>query len=232
MTQSKQLLKPRVILQVLVFVVALPMLPLIVSGQWSWVEGWVFAWTYILSFAISRLLVARRNPDLIGERARFLRHKDIEPFDRVLAPLLAILSVLMLGVIGLDKRFTASPPFPLAVVLVAYGLIVVGWVFGSWALLANPYFSGEVRLQRDRGQHVISSGPYHWIRHPGYVGGLLTYLATPFFLGSLWGILPALLLSTVLIVRTQLEDRTLQAELDGYRAYAGRVRWRLLPGVW
>ena len=232
MAQSKPVFMARVIAQLLVFVVIFPMLPLFVSGQWNWLAAWIFALTYIVAFAVSRVLVARRYPDLLGERAKFLAHEDTKSWDKVLAPLLAASTVLLFVVIGLDKRFGWSPTFSPAVVIAAYGVILFGWVVGSWALLENRYFSGVVRLQRDRGQRVVNTGPYHWIRHPGYSGGLLTYLATPIFLSSLVGILPALLLMAVLIVRTRLEDATLQAELDGYAAYAGDVRYRLVPGVW
>ena len=89
-----------------------------------------------------------------------------------------------------------------------------------------------VRIQTDRGHKVVSSGPYRWLRHPGYAGGLLTYLATPFFLDSPWAFLPAPFITIVLVIRTKLEDRTLQNELEGYREYARQVRYRLLPGVW
>jgi protein-S-isoprenylcysteine O-methyltransferase Ste14 len=89
-----------------------------------------------------------------------------------------------------------------------------------------------VRIQTERGHQVVSTGPYRWMRHPGYAGALLAYLATPFFLDSQWAILPAIFISIVLVIRTSLEDRTLQEELPGYREYAGRVHYRLLPGVW
>jgi protein-S-isoprenylcysteine O-methyltransferase Ste14 len=98
--------------------------------------------------------------------------------------------------------------------------------------MENRFFSGTVRLQPERGQRVVSSGPYRWIRHPGYAGGLLVYLATPIFLDSIWACLPAILLTALLVLRTALEDRFLQDELAGYREYAGRVRYRLVPGVW
>jgi protein-S-isoprenylcysteine O-methyltransferase Ste14 len=100
------------------------------------------------------------------------------------------------------------------------------------ALFSNPFFSGVVRIQTERGHQVISHGPYRLLRHPGYAGNLLYYLAVPLFLDTLWAYLPALLLVLVTVIRTALEDRTLQAELDGYAAYAGRVRYRLLPGIW
>ena len=116
--------------------------------------------------------------------------------------------------------------------LAALLIILAGYVLGSYALLANRFFSGMVRIQTERNHQVVSSGPYRWMRHPGYAGALATYLAVPFFLDSLWALLPALVISALLVVRTAWEDATLQAELDGYQTYARQVRYRLLPGVW
>lgn len=89
-----------------------------------------------------------------------------------------------------------------------------------------------VRIQADRGHRVVSGGPYRWIRHPGYAGALLAYLAAPFLLDSPWAFIPAALTAIVLLARTRMEDSTLQSELPGYRDYARRVRYRLLPGLW
>jgi protein-S-isoprenylcysteine O-methyltransferase Ste14 len=99
-------------------------------------------------------------------------------------------------------------------------------------LIENRFFSGMVRIQAERGHQVVSSGPYRWMRHPGYAGALVTYLATPVFLDSLWAFLPVVFLAVVLVVRTKLEDKTLRDQLEGYRDYARKVRYRLLPGVW
>jgi protein-S-isoprenylcysteine O-methyltransferase Ste14 len=103
---------------------------------------------------------------------------------------------------------------------------------GSYALIENRFFSGMVRLQEDRGQHVISTGPYGWVRHPGYSGALLTYIATPFLLDSLWSFIPVVLITIILFIRTALEDKTLQEKLSGYSGYAKKVRSRLIPGIW
>jgi len=222
----------RAVFLVLFFIILIPLLPLLISRHWNWWEAWTYAVINILSFAISRALAARRNPDLLTERARMLNHKDAKSFDKILSPLLGLVGISLPLVAGLDELFGWSPPFNLPVKIVSLVLIFVGYIISSYALIANRFFSGVVRIQTDRDHQVVTTGPYHWIRHPGYAGALLTYLATPFFLDSYWLFLPVLLLIIILVIRTNLEDRTLQNELEGYREYVSRVRCRLLPGIW
>lgn len=232
MNNQQKIISPRVVVQVLFFIVVIPFLPLLISWRWDWWEAWVYALSGILGFAISRGLVARRHPDLIAERARFMQHEEAKPWDKALAPLLGLGGGLVLLVAGLDALFDWSPPFSLPVKILALVIIVAGYVLGSYALVENRFFSGIVRIQTDRGHQVVSSGPYRWIRHPGYAGALLTYLATPLFLDSGWSFLPTVFITILLVIRTTLEDRTLQKELPGYAEYARRVQYRLLPGIW
>jgi protein-S-isoprenylcysteine O-methyltransferase Ste14 len=232
MNPRPKILSLRVLLQVLVFVVLVPFLPLLISGHWGWWEAWVYALVGVLTFAISRFLAARRHPDLLAERARFLDHEDAKPWDRLLAPLVGLGGGLVPLVAGLDALFGWSPAFNLPTKVLALALILGGYALASYALIENRFFSGMVRIQTDRDHRVVSTGPYRWMRHPGYAGSLLAYLATPLFLDSRWAFLPAVLITVVLVIRTNLEDQTLQDELGGYREYAGRVRYRLLPGVW
>ncbi len=223
---------PRVVIQMLVFIVVIPFLPLLISWRWGWWEAWVYALVCILGFVISRALAARRHPDLLAERARFTQHEDAKSWDKVLAPLTGLGSGLIPLAAGLEARFGGTSTFSLPMELLALAFILAGYALGSYALIENRYFSGMVRIQRDRDHHVVSSGPYRWVRHPGYTGALLTYWATPMFLDSPWAFLPVVFLTVVLVIRTRLEDETLQEELDGYRDYAARVQYRLLPGVW
>jgi protein-S-isoprenylcysteine O-methyltransferase Ste14 len=223
---------PRAIVQMLFFIIVIPFLPLLISWRWDWREAWAYAIIYILGFVASRALAARRHPDLIAERARFMRQENVKPWDRVLAPLVSLGGGLIPMVAGLEARFDASPTFSLPLKILALAVILAGYALGSYALIENRFFSGMVRIQAERGHRVVTSGPYRWMRHPGYAGALLSYLATPLFLDSPWAFLPAALLTAALIVRTHLEDKTLQDELSGYREYAGRVRYRLIPGVW
>ena len=157
---------------------------------------------------------------------------EAKPWDRVLAPVIGIGSALILVVAGLDKRRDGSAGSGPTAELLPLGIILAGLGLGSYALIENRFFSAMVRIQFDRGHQVVSGGPYRWIRHPGYAGAILVYLATPVLLDSQRALLPALAFSAILVARTALEDRTLQNELSGYRDCAQKVRYRLLPGVW
>ena len=111
-------------------------------------------------------------------------------------------------------------------------LLLVSYVFVLWAMATNRFFSGVMRIQRERGHSVVTSGPYAIVRHPGYAGSVLSCLGAPMMLGSPWAEVPAALTVVAIVVRTALEDRTLRAQLPGYVAYARKVRYRLIPGVW
>jgi protein-S-isoprenylcysteine O-methyltransferase Ste14 len=232
MNDQKSPITLRVIAQLLLFIVAIPFLPLLISRHWDWWEAWVFGALNVSAFVISRILAARRNPDLIAERAHYMQQENIVPWDKLLALLLAIVTIAVMLVAGLDEIYHWSPSYGPLIKLGSLIAILLGYALSSYAFIENRFFSGTVRIQADRGHKVISSGPYHWIRHPGYAGGLLTYLVTPLLLDSYWLYLPIVCLVILVIVRTYLEDRYLQIELEGYREYAMQVRYRLLPGLW
>ncbi len=135
-------------------------------------------------------------------------------------------------VAGLDERFGWSAPFAPWVQVVALVAVALSYLLGNWAMVANRYFSSVVRIQEDRGHTVVSGGPYRFVRHPAYTGSLFGTLAMAIALGSWWALIPAGVDAVGLIVRTGLEDRTLQAELPGYANYARQTRYRLFPGIW
>jgi protein-S-isoprenylcysteine O-methyltransferase Ste14 len=232
MDEGRRTITPWVVVQLLVFIVVVPFLPLLITRRWGWWEAWVYGLVAVLGFAASRALAARRHPDLLAERAQFMRHENPESWDRLLAPLLGLGGGLIPLVAGLDVLLGWSPSFGLPVKIVALAGILAGYGLGSWALIENRFFSGMVRKQAERGHEVVSSGPYRWVRHPGYAGALVTYLASPFFLDAAWALVPVGFITVVLVIRTRLEDRWLQEQLAGYGAYAQRVRHRLVPGVW
>ena len=233
MDQNTKTFSPRIIIQLIVVVIILPLLPMLISWRWSWWQAWAFALICTLGFVISRVLASRRHPDIIAERAGSLNREDAKPWDRLLAPLMGMGGLVVPLIAGLEDRFNWSPaPFGLPLNIAAILLMILAYAFSSWALIENRYFSGVVRIQAERGHEVVSSGPYAWMRHPGYAGSFWSYLAMPFILDSAWAFIPAVVLIGVMILRTSLEDRTLQEELPGYRDYARKVRYRLFPGIW
>ena len=232
MAEIKKTFPLRAIVQMVLLVFAAPFIPMIISGQWGWWQAWAYAIASALAFIISRVIASRRHPDLIAERARFMEAKDTKPWDKVLAPLLGIGSILILVVAGLDRFYRWSSAFSTTANVIALVGVIVGYAFSSWALIENRFFSGTVRIQTERGHHVVSTGPYRILRHPGYAGGILGYIFIPILLDSLWAFVPTILLGVVMIVRTALEDKTLQVELPGYKEFAQKTRYRLFPGIW
>jgi len=232
MDDQKKSLTPRYFIQLLVFILVIPFLPLLISRSWDWWEAWVYGFINVAGFAVSRAMAARRNPDLITERAQFMKHENVVSWDKILAPVVVLGGGLIPLVVGLDELMNWSPAFSILLKIIALAVILTGYIWGSYALIQNRFFSGMVRIQSDRGHQVISSGPYRWMRHPGYAGAIWTYLATPLFLDSVWALIPAVFLVIVLVLRTSLEDKVLQLELEGYSEYAEQVRYRLFPGIW
>ena len=200
----------------------------VAAGRLDWPAAWIYTGISMVDAILLSLLV---SPELMRERMH--PKAGAKAWDRVLARLTGPLgSIVILVVAGLDKRFGWSVPVPLAVQFAGLAVFVFGMGLMTWAMAVNDYFSLVVRIQRDRGHTVMTGGPYRYVRHPGYVGGILFQLGAPLLLGSLWALVPVGLTICFLVVRTALEDRTLLNELDGYREYAGQTRYRLLPGVW
>ncbi len=200
------------------------------SGRIDWIGGWLYLALVVVGPLATFWLLARKWPDLIAERATL--QKGTQPWDKVLAPLVALVFPLAMWIVAaLDTRYGWSR---LSVWVQAAGfvLIVLGMLIILWAMLANRFFSSTVRIQKDRGHSVISTGPYAHLRHPGYSGALAYTLGTPLALDSVPALLPAGLCAALFVLRTALEDRTLKAELEGYAEYARRVRWRLIPAIW
>jgi protein-S-isoprenylcysteine O-methyltransferase Ste14 len=203
------------------------------AGTTHWWQGWFYVIFTFLGSLLSRVLMARRNPDQIAERAQGLIKKDTKSFDRVLMPLIGIVAPLIFSVLaGFDKRFEWSPEFPLWVIISGIGLMVLAYSVTTWAMIVNRFFSSVVRIQKDRGHRVVTSGPYAVVRHPSYMVTMLAYFGMVMLLGSLWALIPAILVNMAYIARTSLEDRTLQKELPGYQEYSTKTRYRLFPGIW
>ena len=182
------------------------------SGRLDWWAAWLYLGIFVMGVVINAAILLRRNPELIAERAEV--KEDTKGWDRVLSLLWGLLSAIGVPLVaGLDMRFGWSSPIPLALRVLAFVLVVLGTAFASWALITNAFFAGTVRIQEERGHTVASEGPYRFVRHPGYSGWILSGLALPLMLGSLWALIPAVLAAGALAVRTAFEDRLLLAEL-------------------
>jgi protein-S-isoprenylcysteine O-methyltransferase Ste14 len=169
----------------------------------------------------------------MAERQNIENAQSAKAWDKVLAPLMALsVSFPLVIVAGLDHRCGWSPAFPLWLIVLGFILITLGYAFAAWAFVENRFFSSVVRIQADRGHVVCDSGPYRIVRHPGYAGNIPPLLGIVLALGSVWTIIPAVAALIIAVIRTALEDRTLQEELPGYRDYTQRVRYRLIPGVY
>ena len=220
-------------IQFVLFVILFPCVLFLAAWRLDWPIAWAYVALHIVSALVSRLIVLRISPDLLVERARSLDAERGKRWDRPLVLLAALIGPLVIWIVaGFDERWSWSPDLSLPLQVAALLLVLLGYGIGTWAMAANAYFSGVVRIQDDRGQTVVQTGPYRLVRHPAYAGALLCYLAMPVMLDSLWTFIPAVLTVAVVWLRTLLEDRTLAAELPGYYDYAQRTRYRLIPGVW
>lgn len=199
------------------------------TGTFSWPAGWIYVIASLTGFLTIGLYVARKNPEVVNERGR--SSQDTKTWDKLFAALYAPLLFLLPLVAGLDWRFSWSEMAP-AWQIVGFVLLVPGIILPYAAMLANRFLVTTVRIQTEREQTPVTTGPYRYVRHPMYVGAILAALGGPLLLGSWWALLVGAVSSALVIARTALEDRTLQEELPGYAEYVARVRYRLLPGVW
>jgi protein-S-isoprenylcysteine O-methyltransferase Ste14 len=210
-----------------------PLILFLSAGTTKWGMAWAYFSVSILGMVVSRVIAIRKNPDLLEERARYQESDNVKSWDKVLVPIAALYGPMVTIIVaGLDMRFGWTIVFPLWFQLLALLVGIIGLVIASWAMVENRFFSAVVRIQDDRDHSVCDTGPYRYIRHPGYAGGILFYLITPVVLNSIWAYIPISISVIATVVRTALEDQLLVNELPGYREYTQKTRFRLLPGVW
>jgi len=211
----------------------IPLILLVCGGDFRWWQAWVY---FVLIFTAGiggRILAEKRHPGILVERVTSEKTLNAKPWDKVLSPLMAIsLTFPLLIIAGLDHRYGWTPLFSTWLNILGIVLIALGYTFAAWALIENRFFSSTVRIQTDRGHSVCDSGPYRIVRHPGYAGNLLALPGMVLALGSAWMLVPAMVALIIAVIRTALEDRTLQEELPGYQNYTQRVHYRLIPWIY
>ena len=202
------------------------------AGRRDIPRAWLFFGAAFVYFVASTLALYRFNPELLIARLT-LRREGSKTWDEILMRAANLTGMLLIpAVAGLDLGRYGWSSLDIIYAVPGFVLFILGAVLITWAMIVNRYFESTVRIQEDRDHEVVSTGPYRFVRHPGYLSGILWMSSVPLILGSLYTLLPVMIYSVMMILRTHLEDRTLRDELPGYAEYAERVRFRLIPWVW
>ncbi len=200
------------------------------GGTFNWPEAWLFLFLYAVALTGIVVWMKKNAPDLLKERMS--RKKDAKTWDKVILSIYTVLVMIMLAVIGFDAVRYNWSHVPLLVKVLGFLGFFPAYMLVFWTMTQNRYLSEVVRIQKERGHDVCTTGPYRYIRHPMYVGVIIFVLCLPLALGSFFALILSAAIVIVFIIRTALEDKTLQKELSGYKEYAEKVRYRLIPGVW
>lgn len=212
------------VIQIAVFFVA--------AGRRDVPWAWLYFVVNFVGMVSNAVTLALRSPGMLNYRGQ-RKKADTKAWDRKLLPVFGVLAMYVVPLImGFDVGRYHWSHLGLWATLLGVVLISLGWLLLTWAMLVNPHFEATVRIQLDRQHRVVTAGPYRVVRHPGYVGASLWMFGSPLIVGSAYGLVPAGATVALLVLRTYLEDKTLQAELPGYAEYAQRVRYRLIPGLW
>jgi protein-S-isoprenylcysteine O-methyltransferase Ste14 len=211
-------------------IVMLAVMLFLAAGTLNWIAGWAMVIVMAGWVIATAIVVIPRYPELLAERTG--PKKGAKTWDTALLGLYGVAMMIMWIVAGLDVRYSWSSEIGRTAQIGAMLIVIGAYALVVWATGTNAFFSQVVRIQTERGHTVVSAGPYQYVRHPAYVGMILVVIGAPIMLGSWWALIPGILSALVVIVRTALEDRTLQAELPGYAEYAQHTRYRLIPGIW
>ncbi|RXG90600.1 methyltransferase family protein [Bradyrhizobium vignae] len=221
----------RLLLQNTIFTIAMGALLFGAAGTLDWPSAWAFLITSALLGPLCGWWLYRLDPALLAERLRPVIQRDQPPAYKAFITAFIVAMLAWLIVMGLDRRSLASE-MPLALLILGFLLFLLCALFTMWVFRENSFAAPVVKLQADRAQRVISTGPYACVRHPMYSGMVLFFAGLPLLLGSWWGLAMMPLFIALLAVRILIEERTLREGLPGYTDYAARVHYRLIPGVW
>lgn len=201
------------------------------AGRWDWWAGWIFLGALtVYSFALF-LWLSTADPDLARERQQDADERN-QPYERVIIPVMVTLELALMIVAALDNGRFGWSTVPAWARITGGALVAVTGAILPWVFRANTFASGVGRIQDDREHHVITAGPYQYVRHPMYTGVITAFIGLPLVLGSWWALIPGGLLGVLFVLRTALEDRMLRSQLPGYAEYAQHTRFRLFPGIW
>lgn len=217
-------------LRLLALAVLLLAVIMFVPARIGWTKGWIYLVVFVLQTAVAAVYLWRTNPAIFAARSRI--QKGIKRWDKLLMGFLFFSLLAVFPVAGLDDGRFHWSTVPIWLVVVGYVLFSLGFALSAWVEAVNKFAEPGVRIQTERGHRVVETGPYAIVRHPMYLSTFFLFSGTALALGSFWALIPAALVALIIVLRTALEDRTLQNELEGYKGYASRVRYRLIPGIW
>jgi protein-S-isoprenylcysteine O-methyltransferase Ste14 len=221
----------KLLLQNLIWIVAMAALLFVPAGTLHWPAAWVFLGTIAILGMSCGLWLAKTDPALLAERMRPIMQSDQPAADKKFMLAFGFVALIWFLAIGLDRRYQASD-VPLALQALGWAMLVLSTGFIMWVMRENSFAAPVVKLQTERGHRVVSTGPYAWIRHPMYSGTILFFVGAPLLLGSWSGLAMAPLFIVLFAIRAEIEERALIAGLPGYADYTARVRYRLVPGLW
>ena len=210
-----------------------PAVIMLASGNWRWLEGWVFSLWFDAMVLSTLIYMYRYDPALLAERSKALGSDNQKTWDKYLLSLIYLMAIIWLILMPLDaSRFGWSPAFPVWLKLIGGVALLPALYLIYRATAENTFLSAKVRIQTDRKQQVISTGVYGFVRHPLYLGCLLMLLGAPLLVGSIFGLILSLVAVVVLVVRILGEEKMLVTELEGYEEYKKKVTHRLVPFIW
>ncbi|AMA59156.1 methyltransferase family protein [Bradyrhizobium sp. CCGE-LA001] len=221
----------RLLLQNTIFTVGMGTLLFASAGTLHWPSAWVFLVTSAVLGPLCGWWLYRIDPALLAERLRPVLQKDQPAADKMFMIVFVIAMLVWLVAMGVDRRIRFSE-MPIALQVFGLVLFLASTLFTMWVFRENSFAAPVVKLQAERAQRVISTGPYAHVRHPMYSGMVLFFAGLPLLLGAWWGLAMVPVFAVLFAVRIGIEERTLREGLPGYAEYSARVRYRLVPGLW
>lgn len=220
----------RRIVSVLVVLLAQAVIMFAAAGTITWLRAWMYIGLSVILMMVNFVILYSMNPEVINQRGRI--KPGTKRFDKIISAIYSVVFFIMFVVAGFDAvRFQWSV-MSASLAVLGVAVVVPAQFLFLWAMTVNVHFEPTVRIQKEKDHQVVTTGPYQYVRHPGYIAMIFLYGVTPLILGSWWAFVPAIICAVLLVIRTALEDTTLQRELPGYTAYAEITQYRLVPGVW
>ena len=202
------------------------------AGHIGLLRPWIFFGAAFAQYIVGTVVQYKLNPELLVQRLK-IKREGSKRWDEILVRVSNLMLLIAVPVIaGLDVGRFQWSYLEVQFAVLGFVFFIVSAIFINWAMVVNPHFEQTVRIQKDRGHKVISSGPYKIVRHPGYFGGIVFAVSIPLIIGSIFALIPAGIYVILFMIRASLEDKTLHKELDGYRKYAKSVKYKLFPGIW